>query len=53
MRPVSVYLIILFHFIVVSLFSYVFLVMCAAFVILVLVFLPGLYSAAYRAAFLA
>ena len=49
MRLVSVYLIILFHLIA-SLFSCVFLVLCAAFVVLALVFLPGLYSTAYRAA---
>ena len=53
MRLVSVYLISLFHLFVVSLFSYVFLVLCAAFVILALVFLSGLYYAAYRTVFLA
>ena len=49
MRLVSVYLIILFHLIA-SFFSCVSLVLYAAFVVLALVFLPGLYSTAYRAA---
>ena len=53
MRLVPVYLITLFHLFVVSLFFFVFLVLCAAFVILAFVFLFGLYSAAYRTIFLA
>ena len=52
MLPVSVYLILLFHLIVVSFSSIcVFISLCVASV--VLVFMPGLYSAAYMAAFLA
>ena len=53
MLLVSVYIILLFHLIVVSLSSCVFISLCVAFVVLALVFLPGLYPAAYRAAFLA
>ena len=50
---VSVYLILLFDFIVVSLSSFcVFISLCFASVVLALVSLPGLYSAASRAAFL-
>ena len=45
MLLVSVYLILLFHLIVVPLFSFwVFISMCVAFVVLVLVFLPGLFQ---------
>ena len=52
MLLVSVYLIILFHLIVVS-FSCicVFISLCVASVALALVFMPGLYSTAYRATF--
>ena len=51
---VSVNLILSFHLIVVSLFSScVFPSLCAASVVLAPVFMPGLCSAAYRAAFLA
>ena len=53
MLLVSVYLIILFHLIVVS-FSpsiCVFIPLCVASVVLALVFMPGLYSPAYRATF--
>ena len=52
---VSVYLIILCYFIVVSFSSFCifFSLLCVAFVALALVFLPGLYSATFRAAFLA
>ena len=54
MLLVSVYLILLFHLIVVSLSSIcVFISLCVASVALALVFVPGLYSAAYRAASLA
>ena len=54
MLLVSAYFIILFHLIIVSIFFLcVFFSLCVAFVVLALVFLPGLYSAAYRAAFLA
>ena len=53
MLLVSVYPIILFHLIVVSLSSVcVFISLCVAFVLLALDFLPGLYSAAYRAVLL-
>ena len=54
MLLVSVYLILLFHLIVVF-FSpiCVFISLCVESVALALVFMPGLYSAAYRAAFLA
>ena len=49
---VSVHLIILFHLIVVSFSSMcVFISLCVASVAFALVFMPGLYSAAYRAAF--
>ena len=45
MLLVSVYLIILFHLIVVPLFSFwVFISVCVAFVVLALVFLPGLFQ---------
>ena len=51
---VSVYLNILFHLIVVSFFSFcVFISLCVASVALALVFVLGLYSAAYRPASLA
>ena len=54
MLLVSVHLIILFDLIVVFLSSFcVFLSLCDSFVVLALVLLPGLYSAAYKAAFLA
>ena len=50
----SVYLIILFHLIVVFFsFVYVFISLCVASVALALVFISGLYSAAYRTASLA
>ena len=51
---VSVYLIILFHLIVVSSSSFcVFLSLCVASVVLALVVMPGLCVAPYRAAYLA
>ena len=51
MPLVSVYLILLFDWIVVSFPSIsVYISLCAASVALALVFMPGLYSAAYRAA---
>ena len=54
MLLVSIYLILLFHLIVVSFSSIcVFISLFVASVALALVFMPGLYSAAYRAAFLA
>ena len=50
MLLVSVYLILLFHLIAVSFSSIcVFISLCVASVALALVFMPGLYSAAYRA----
>ena len=52
MLLVSVYLILLFHLIVVSFSSIcVVISLCVASVALALVFMPGLYSAAYRATF--
>ena len=52
MLLVSVYLIILFHLIVVSFSSIsVFISLCVASVALALVFMPGLYSTAYRTTF--
>ena len=51
MLLVSVYLIILFPLIVVSFSPSVFLFRCVASVALALVFMPGLYSTAYRASF--
>ena len=54
MLLMSVYLIILFHLIVVSFSSSsVFILPCVALVVLDLVFMPGLYPSAYRAASLA
>ena len=54
MLLVSVYLVLLIHLIVVSFSSiHVFFSLCVASVARALVFMPGLYSAAYRAAFLA
>ena len=54
MLLVSVYLIILVHLIVVSFSSiFVFISLCVASVALALVFMPGLYSDAHRAAPLA
>ena len=54
MLLVYVYLILLFHLVVVSPSSFcVFLTLPVASVVLALVFMPGLYSAAYRAASLA
>ena len=54
MLLVSVYLILLFHLIVVSFSSIcVFISLCVASVVLAFVFMPGLYSAVYRAASLA
>ena len=51
MLLVSVYPILLFDLIVVSFSSFcVFISLCVASVVLALVFMPGLYSAAYRAA---
>ena len=54
MLLVSVYLILLFHLIAVSFSSIcVFMSLCVVSAALALVFMPGLYSAAYRAASLA
>ena len=54
MLLVSVNLINLFHLIVVSFSSFcVFISLCVASVVLTLVFMPALYSAAYRVASLA
>ena len=51
---VFAFVILLFHLIVVAIFSScVFISLCVASVVLALVFLPGLYSVALRAAFLA
>ena len=51
MLLVSVYLILVFHFIVVSFFSnWVFISLYVASVAVALVFMPGLYSAVYSAA---
>ena len=43
----------LFHLVIVSLSSCVFISLFVAFVVLALIFLPGLYSTAFRADFLA
>ena len=53
MLLVSVYLILLFHLVAVSFSSIfcVFISLCVASVALALVFMPGLYSTAYRATF--